>query len=84
MLQTKLHKPKPPSNIVNRNDLIDKLQNGFRRKLILVSAPAGFGKSCLLSEWIDQTKVKACWYSINNRDNDRKEFVKYLVAAVQT
>ena len=54
LLQTKLHIPPIKAELVSRSRLIERLDEGLRigRKLILVSAPAGFGKTTLLSEWI--------------------------------
>ena len=50
---------------------------------MLISAPAGFGKTTLVSDWIIQQKVPAAWYSIDNSDNDAAEFLGYIIASVQ-
>jgi len=76
MLLTKLHIPSPGSNIVHRLHLIEKLNSGLKRKLILVSAPAGFGKTTLICDWLDQTQVPAAWVSLDRRDNEPTEFIK--------
>jgi LuxR family maltose regulon positive regulatory protein len=60
------------------------LNEGLSRKLILLSAPAGFGKTTLLSEWIKQEKLKAAWVSLDEGDNDIIRFLSYCVAALQT
>jgi LuxR family maltose regulon positive regulatory protein len=84
MLLTKLHIPPLGSNIVHRPHLIEKLDSGLSRKLILVSAPAGFGKTTLICDWIDQTQVPAAWVSLDRRDNEPSEFLRYLIAGLQT
>jgi len=53
-------------------------------KLTLISAQAGFGKTTLLSEWIRQCELPACWLSLEEGDNDPRRFLKYMVAALQT
>ncbi len=84
MLLTKLHVPSPGSNIVHRPHLIEKLNSGLERKLILVSAPAGFGKTTLICDWLDQSQVPAAWVSLDRRDNEPTEFLRYLIAGLQT
>jgi len=84
MLLSKLHIPSPGKNIVHRPSLIDKLNTGLEKKLILVSAPAGFGKTTLLSDWIKNIRIPATWVSLDKRDNELSEFLRYLVAGFQT
>ncbi len=84
MLLTKLHIPSPGSNIVHRPNLIEKLNAGLDRKLILISAPAGFGKTTLISDWIAHSQVPATWVSLDKRDNENSEFLRYLIAGFQT
>jgi LuxR family maltose regulon positive regulatory protein len=62
------------------------LNNGLYQKLTLISAPAGFGKSTLLSAWAQQSKPHAhiAWLSLDDRDNDLTRFLTYFVAALQT
>jgi LuxR family maltose regulon positive regulatory protein len=84
MLVTKLHIPSNKTNLVHRTDLFEKLNNGLDKKLIHISAPAGFGKTTILSDWINQKKIPAAWYSIDKRDNDTVEFLNYFIAAIQT
>ena len=69
MLATKIHIPSTGKNLVHRTDLFEKLNKGLDRKLIFISAPAGFGKTSILSNWINQSKISAAWYSIDKRDN---------------
>lgn len=62
MLLTKLHIPPAGNNIVHRHEHYEKLDAGLSRKLILVSAPAGFGKTTLISDWITQNKIPTAWF----------------------
>lgn len=91
MLATKLYIPPPRAKVVPRSHLIERLNEGLPPggKLILVSAPAGFGKTTLVSEWVAQCerlepKVRVAWLSLDEGDNDPTRFLTYLIAAVQT
>ena len=84
MLKTKLNKPKPTSKLIFRKELIDLLENGKEKKLILVSAPAGYGKSTAISQWIDHSSLPYMWYSLDNSDNDTNNFLKYTIAGIQS
>jgi LuxR family transcriptional regulator, maltose regulon positive regulatory protein len=83
MLLTKLHIPPVGNNVVHRSELFEKLNTGLSRKLILVSAPAGFGKTMLLSDWINQNKIPTAWISIDNGDNDPVKFLNYIISGIQ-
>jgi LuxR family maltose regulon positive regulatory protein len=84
VLATKLYIPPPRPNLVSRPRLNERLNAGLRRKLILLSAPAGFGKTTLLSEWLADCHRPAAWLSLDEGDNDPARFLTYLVAALQT
>jgi LuxR family transcriptional regulator, maltose regulon positive regulatory protein len=84
MLFTKLHIPPTGNNIVHRSELHAKLNAGLDRKLILISAPAGFGKTTLLSDWINQQNIPTAWYSIDKADNDPVEFLSYIISGIQS
>src|SRR5919202_1259132 len=84
ILTTKLYKPPPQPKVVPRPRLIERLNEGLHRKLTLVSAPAGFGKTTLLSEWPVGCERPAAWISLDEGDNDPTRFLSYLVAALQT
>jgi LuxR family transcriptional regulator, maltose regulon positive regulatory protein len=83
MLLTKLHIPPAGNNIVHRSELFETLNIGLSRKLILVSAPAGFGKTTVVSDWIDQNKIPAAWFSLDNGDNDPVDFLSYIISGIQ-
>ena len=84
MLLTKLHIPQPKENVVHRSGLFEKLNEGLNRKLILVSATAGYGKTTLVSDWLNQIKIPTGWYSADDRDNDPYEFLTFIISAIQT
>ncbi len=83
MLLTKLHIPSSGEYIVHRSGLFEKLNIGLTRKLILISAPAGFGKTTLVSDWINQTRITTAWFSLDNGDNDPVDFLNYTISGIQ-
>ncbi len=84
ILATKLFIPPTRSQLVLRPRLIERLNEGLQRKLTLISAPAGFGKTTLVSEWLAGCSQPAAWLSLDEGDNDPTRFLAYLVAALQT
>jgi LuxR family transcriptional regulator, maltose regulon positive regulatory protein len=84
ILTTKLYIPSLRPNVVLRPRLIARLNAGLQRKLTLISAPAGFGKTTLASAWIAECGRPAAWLSLDEADNDSTRFLNYLVAALQT
>src|SRR5205823_64560 len=83
ILATKLYIPPPPPKNVRRRRLIERLNEGLHRKLTLISAPAGFGKTTLLSAWLASCERPAAWLSLDEGDSDPTRFLTYLVAALQ-
>ncbi len=84
ILTTKLYIPPPRPKVVLRSRLIERLNEGLHRKLTLISAPAGFGKTTLVSEWVEDCKRPTAWLSLDEVDNNPARFLTYLVAALQT
>ena len=84
LLRTKLYIPPPRHEQVRRPRLLERLDAGLRCKLTLVSAPAGFGKTTLVSEWMTGCSRPAAWLSLDESDNDPTRFLAYLIAALQT
>jgi hypothetical protein len=87
LLQSNLFIPLTRSTLVTRPRLLDMLNEGLNRKLTLISAPAGFGKTTLLSEWLATSRASArlglaAWLSLDEGDNDPARFLAYLVAAL--
>lgn len=92
LLQTKLQRPRVLRNIVPRPHLWAMLDRGLDRPLTLVCAGAGFGKSTLVSSWLEQMGARtapvvplpAAWLSLDENDNDPLMFFRYVVAALRT
>src|SRR5436309_6120806 len=84
ILATKLYLPRLRPNVVSRPRLIERLNEGLQRKLSLISAPAGFGKTTLISEWVEGIERPTAWLSLDEGENDPARYVAYLVAALQT
>ena len=79
---TKLFAPPPRPEAVPRRRLLDRLDGGIERRLTLVSAPAGFGKTTLVSSWIANLGRPVAWLSIDSGDGDPDLFLEHLVAAL--
>jgi LuxR family maltose regulon positive regulatory protein len=83
LLTTKLYIPTVRPELVSRPRLIERLNAGLHRKLTLISAPAGFGKTTLLSEWAAGCQRPVAWLSLDEGDSDPARFFTYLIAALQ-
>jgi LuxR family maltose regulon positive regulatory protein len=83
ILSTKMYIPRPRPDLVSRLHLIERLNTGQARKLTLLSAPPGFGKTTLLSEWIPQNQNCVTWVSLDAGDNEPTLFWTYIISAVQ-
>ena len=86
ILATKLYIPPPRPKIVLRPRLLERLNEGLSagRKLTLISAPAGFGKTSLVSQWVAGCGRPVAWLSLDEGDGDPARFLTYLVVALQT
>ena len=84
VLRTKLHRPETGGELVCRPRLHALLDAGLAGPLTLISAPAGYGKTTLLSQWLESRPEKSAWVSLDERDSDARAFLQYLVAAVRT
>jgi len=82
LLETKLYVPGRRPGLVRRPRLSERLDRGLGRKLMLVSAPAGFGKTTLLAEWL--ANQPTAWVSLDHNDNDPATFWAYVIAALRT
>lgn len=83
LLASKFYFPPHRRDLVQRPRLLESLDAGLSRKLTLVSAPVGFGKTTLVSEWIRDCGHPAAWLSLDKNDNDPSRFLIYLIAALQ-
>jgi ATP/maltotriose-dependent transcriptional regulator MalT len=90
LLETKLYVPRLRRGLVLRPRLSERLDRGAASKLVLVSAPAGFGKTTLLTEWLAARPAAladerlAAWVSLDRGDNDPASFWAYVIAALRT
>ena len=83
-LFTKLHRPVVYRDHIHRPALIDRLNQRIRRLLTLVVAPAGYGKTMLVSCWLEASSSPSAWVSLDENDNDLRRFLSYFLAAIQT
>lgn len=92
LLQTKLYIPiirsdpttKLETRLIARPRLFQQLEEGLVGKLTLISAPAGFGKTTLVSSWLEYAELPAAWLSLDEDDNDFARFLTYFIAALKT
>lgn len=86
IISTKIHLPAVPQAYLPRPELIARLDAALGVRLILVSAPAGFGKSTLLAEWVERCRDAnlVSWVHLDQSDNDPVRFMSYVIASLQT
>jgi LuxR family maltose regulon positive regulatory protein len=82
LLATKLHVPRPQPGFVPRPRLVDRLDEGLARGLVVVCAPTGFGKTALLADWAGSGRRPVGWLSLDTADNDPARFWRHTVAAL--
>src|SRR5947209_18574471 len=82
ILATKVRIPRSPTRMVPRPHLIERLDDGLERSLTLVSAPAGFGKTTLVSTWAAGCDRQLAWLSLDDDDNDQTRFLNHILAAL--
>jgi LuxR family maltose regulon positive regulatory protein len=82
LLATKIAIPRISSDLLPRSHLMIRLEEATRHELILVSTPAGFGKTTLLASWAKNTEKSVAWLSLDRDDNDPTRFWRYVIAAV--
>jgi LuxR family maltose regulon positive regulatory protein len=85
ILATKLYIPKTSRQYVNRDHLLKKLDQGLNSRLVLVSAPPGYGKTTSVSLWLSalaNPRIKAAWVSLDEGDNDPARFLTYFITAI--
>src|SRR5512133_437824 len=84
LLATKLHIPRPQPGFVPPPRLVDRLDEALARGLVLVCAPAGFGKTVLLADWVRQSRRPVAWLSLDAGDNDPARFWRHRRAGPGT
>lgn len=83
LLVTKIIVPSKRADVLRRQRLLDFMHEYLGRKLLLVSASAGYGKTSLLVDFVHDTELPVCWYSLDEGDRDPHVLLEYLVAAIQ-
>ncbi len=85
LLAAKLCSPQLPSRLIRRRSALELLESGHLpdKRLILISAPAGYGKTTLVCDWLQNVPHNSCWLSLEKSDNDPRIFFTYLVASLQ-
>ena len=84
ILRTKMKRPPVTADYVHRPRLSEYLDQQLERPLALVSPPAVYGKSTLVSCWLDSCDRPSAWISLDENDNDLRQFLSYFIAAVKT
>ena len=82
LLATKLYVPRSRPDLVPRPRLTGRLDEGLQRGLVLVCAPAGYGKTVLLADWAEQAPFPAAWLSLDPADNEPARFWRHALAAL--
>jgi LuxR family maltose regulon positive regulatory protein len=83
LLQTKFYTPQPQTSHIPRPQLVERINEGIERKLTLITAPAGFGKTSLLSQWVSQSRRSVSWLSLEEDDDEIARFLSYFILALQ-
>ena len=83
ILETKLNRPRVPKDLLPRTHLLEKLNRNRDTPLILVSAPTAYGKSMLISQWIDSQNYDYGWLSIDESMNESSIFLTYFTEAIK-
>ncbi len=81
--QAKLYRPRVVADYLHRQQLLDRFEEHNKKPLTLVSAPAGYGKSMLVSHWLKTCNVPCGWISLDENDNDLRMFAVYFIAAIE-
>jgi LuxR family maltose regulon positive regulatory protein len=84
LIQTKLYRPRNRSDLLSRARLLERLNAGLSGNVMLVSAPAGFGKTTLLAQWVQTIDRPTAWLSLDEHDNELHVFIQLLTAALQS
>ena len=82
LVLTKLRVPRRPKDLLARRRLVNFVHSNLERRLILISAPAGYGKTTLLTDFAHDTELPVCWYTLDTFDQDLHLFLEHLIEAI--
>lgn len=82
LIRTKIVLPRRPSHLLTRQRLLDIFDEILERRLLVITAPAGYGKTSALVDWAHQTPVPVCWYALDEFDQELQQFITYFIAAI--
>ena len=82
LIPTKTHVPRRRPDLLTRPRLVNAIHAHLDHKLIVVSAPAGYGKTTLLADFAHDTDLPVCWYTLDPFDRDLHTFLEYLISAI--
>ena len=84
LIRTKFSRPPSRPEFVERRGLLERLDKAVEQhRMILVSAPPGFGKTTLVTQWLARQAVPTAWLALDKSDSDPERFLRYLVAAIE-
>ena len=83
ILRTKLHRPALAGDFIARDRLYQLLDQTNQHVITLVTAPAGYGKSSLISSWLEKNSIKSVWISLDEDDDDLQRFIAYIIAGLE-
>ncbi len=83
LIVTKVLRPRLRDDLLHRQRLVDFIHARIDRKLILLSSPAGYGKTSVLIDYAHDSDLPVCWYTLDERDSDPRVFLEYLVASIR-
>ncbi|MBS1251509.1 MAG: HTH-type transcriptional regulator MalT [Anaerolineales bacterium] len=83
LIVTKILRPRLRDDLLHRRRLVDFIHARTDRKLILISAPAGYGKTSVLIDYAHDSDLPVCWYTLDERDSDPYVFLEYLIASIR-
>jgi ATP/maltotriose-dependent transcriptional regulator MalT/two-component SAPR family response regulator len=81
--RTRIIPPRRRSELISRPRLLNALNDLLDKKLIIIAAPAGYGKTSLMVDFASQGELPICWYTINQIEQDTKRFISYIIASIQ-
>src|SRR5215208_623467 len=84
LLHTKLMPPRLQSSAIARDELLGRLDHSLDKKLTLINAPTGFGKTTLVSVWLGRRDFPSAWVTLDENDNDPSRFRTYIISALRT